>query len=87
MTVVGRETMGVGSVVDTHHEGETKKPTEEKALSKLDGWSPFKRKNPDDFVRERGEREEKERAARLADDVARESRAAQACLSIIEEDK
>lgn len=84
MTVVGRENM-VGSVLDTRHEGETKKPTEQAVLSRLEKWAPLKRKNPDDFVREREEREERERNERIAKEAEREARDEQIRSSIVPE--
>lgn len=59
-----RDTVGVGSVVDTHHEGETKRPTELKAL---DMFGATTNKTPDDFYRERAKREAAERAKRASE--------------------
>ena len=71
MTVVGRDSMGVGSVLDTHHEGETKKPTEERALNRLDNWESSARKSPLDFFREIAARRQAGREARMKDDEER----------------
>lgn len=67
MTVVGRENM-VGSVIDTHHEGTIKHPTEEKALGRLDSWEPSARKSPLDFFKEIAARRQAEREARMKGD-------------------
>jgi len=75
--------MGVGSIVDTNHEGETKNPTEREALNRLDKWKPSRRKAPEDLTREREEREEKEREERLAKEAEREARAEQIRLSVV----
>ena len=47
-----REAVGVGSVIDTHHEGETRRPTE----VRLDNFSPKTKKTPADFFRELAEK-------------------------------
>lgn len=60
--------MGVGSVLDTHHEGEVKNPTEDKALGRLANWEPSTRKSPLAFFREIAARREAERAARMKSD-------------------
>jgi hypothetical protein len=59
-----RGAIGVGAVVNPHHEGSTKsRPTE--GMAKMDKFSPplGKRKSIADFFRERAERVAAERAA------------------------
>lgn len=41
-----RQVLGTGGVVDTRHQGETKRPTEDRALSNLDDWSPQREEKP-----------------------------------------
>ncbi len=71
MTVSGRDSMGLGSVIDAHsgdHEGTIKNPTEKRALDGLDNWVPSARKSPLDFFREIAARRQAEREARMKDD-------------------
>ena len=64
-----REAVGVSSVIDTHHEGPTKRQTEARAgLDKFGGKSG---KTPADFYRMRAERAQKEKAEREAVEKAK----------------
>lgn len=62
----GREVFGVGGAINTKHEGPTKRPAE--GVERFDNWAPppSKRKSPFDFIKEKWERDRKEREAKKA---------------------
>ena len=58
-----REMVGVGGIINPKHEGPAKRPTE--ALADIEDWSPHTDKTPEDFKREKAERERLERKAEV----------------------
>lgn len=54
-----RSTVGVGTIINTHHEGRTdQRKTEDKA--RLDEWKPVKQKTPWDFFNKKKQPENEE---------------------------